>query len=47
MLTQTRVGVGSITFHRRRPIRGQHMSFVCPNPEMSIHYILGNSDYAF
>ena len=28
MLNQTRIGVGSITFHRRGPIRGQHYVFI-------------------
>ena len=30
MLTQTRIGVGSITFHRSLPMRGQRMSSFCP-----------------
>ena len=38
MLTQTRIGVGSITFHRSLPMRGQRMSSFCPNPEMCINY---------
>ena len=25
MLNQTRIGIGSITFHRKGPMRGQHM----------------------
>ena len=38
MLTQTRIGVGSITFHGRRPMKGQRMSSICPNPEICIHH---------
>ena len=29
MLIQTRIEVGHITFHRRRPIRGQYMYSLC------------------
>ena len=38
ILNQTRIWVGSITFHRMGPMRGQRMSSVCPNPEMFMHW---------
>ena len=38
MLNQTRIGVGSITFHRIGHMRGQRMSSLCPNPEICIHF---------
>ena len=45
MLIRSRIGVGSIVLHRRRPTRGQRV--LCPSPEICIHLfsfmVLGNS----
>ena len=38
MLNQTRIWVGSITFHRMGSMKGKRMSSLCPNPEICIHF---------